>query len=126
MEIPEGVKEDKGKLILKRDEEFKKEEKNKINKVLKLNKSLYGLKQSPRCWNIKLNNFLKNYNYIQRKGDQCLYFKKENNKLTIIAIYFDDCFIIGEDNEIKKIKNTLNKEFKMKDNDELKGFLGIN
>jgi len=32
-------------------------------KVCRLQRSLYGLKQSPRCWNIKFKTFLLNFNY---------------------------------------------------------------
>uniref|UniRef100_A0A5S6R440 Reverse transcriptase Ty1/copia-type domain-containing protein n=1 Tax=Trichuris muris TaxID=70415 RepID=A0A5S6R440_TRIMR len=32
---------------------------NGTNSVCRLNRSLYGLKQSPRCWNKKLVDFLK-------------------------------------------------------------------
>ncbi len=38
----------------------------------------------------------------------------------------DDCFIIGKTNKIESIKEMFNKEFKMKGNNLLSGFLGIN
>ena len=41
--------------------------------VCKLNKSLYGLKQSGRNWNALLDSFLKHNNFIQSMSDPCLY-----------------------------------------------------
>ncbi len=62
LEIPEGLKEEKGELKLKNEEDYendkKKDKKEKNKKVLKLNKSIYGLKQSPRCWNKRITSFL--------------------------------------------------------------------
>src|SRR6185312_1055947 len=56
----------------------------------------------------------------------CIFIKEnENKEKTIIAIYVDDCFIIGNQREIEKVKIIFNQEFKMKDNKELQGFLGI-
>lgn len=42
------------------------------NKVLKLNKSLYGLKQAARAWNIALNKSLTNCGFERSKTDNCL------------------------------------------------------
>ena len=39
---------------------------NQPNAVLKLHRSLYGLKQSPRCWNEKFTSFLKEFNLVNR------------------------------------------------------------
>lgn len=46
------------------------------NKVLKLNRSLYGLKQSPRCWNKKFTTTLRNNGYAQSTADSCLFVRK--------------------------------------------------
>ena len=40
-----------------------------------LNHSIYGLKQSPRCWNQALDSQLKELGFKQMAGDSCLYQK---------------------------------------------------
>jgi hypothetical protein len=38
---------------------------NSNNQVCRLKKSLYGLKQSPRCWNSKFTDFMKKNGFTQ-------------------------------------------------------------
>lgn len=45
------------------------------NYVCKLNKALYGLRQSPKSWNDSLNNCLTGIKFCRSKIDPCLYFK---------------------------------------------------
>ena len=45
--------------------------KGKEDLVCKLKKSIYGLKQSPRCWNSALDNYLKELGFSQVSGDPC-------------------------------------------------------
>ena len=81
---------------------------------MKLKKSLYGLKQSPRVWNSKINDFLLKNNYIKSAYDPCIYFvpgsEKHNiNNLEvakiIIALYVDDLVISSKNlNEIKNFE----------------------
>ena len=40
--------------------------------VCKLKKSLYGLKQSPRCWNTTLTEFLESINFKRNVADPCI------------------------------------------------------
>ena len=43
--------------------------------VCKLRKSIYGLKQFPRCWNAKLSNHLKLLGFKESGADPCVFIK---------------------------------------------------
>lgn len=43
------------------------------NKVCKLNKAIYGLKQASRAWNMKFNNYMVKIGFKQCISDRCLY-----------------------------------------------------
>ena len=49
--------------------------KGKEGMVCKLNKSIYGLKQSPRCWKSSIDSYLQEPGFSQFKADLCIYFK---------------------------------------------------
>ena len=51
----------------------------------KLNKALYGLRQSGRQWFETISTFLIDINFIQLKSDSCI-FRKYNNKNEIICV----------------------------------------
>ena len=53
--------------------------------VCKLNKSIYGLKQSPRCWNSTLDAYLKEMQFTQTASDPCIYYRKTENDMMFIA-----------------------------------------
>ena len=94
--------------------------------VWKLNKSLYGLKQSGRNWNIVLNEFFGKNGFSQSAVDACLYFQRDESNIAFIIIWVDDIVVAA--NSIKlmdNIKNMLKKEFKMKDLGPISWFLGI-
>ncbi|KAI5727868.1 hypothetical protein M8J77_007947 [Diaphorina citri] len=93
------------------------------NSVLRLNKSLYGLKKSPKYWNNKLNDFLLKQGYQRSAYDLCLYVKNG----TYILVYVDDILLFSDDQiEIKWLKEHFNENFKMKDLGNISKFLGMN
>lgn len=94
-------------------------------RVCKLNKAIYGLKQTGRQWNIKLDMKLLEFGLERIKYDPCIYVHRK--MYLIIAIYVDDFLIFYRDaNDLKKIREYLNKHFPMKDLGEVKRCLGLN
>lgn len=94
------------------------------NRVCKLRKAMYGLKQAGRVWNSKLDQTLKSFGLKCSKMDPCIYHGDELN--LIIAIYVDDFLIFYKNEEkLNNIKKLLSKKFRMKDIGVAKGCLGI-
>ena len=100
-------------------------EKGRENLVCKLKKSIYCLKQSPRCWNYSFDNNLKKLGFVQTSGDPCIYVNSEGEQF-IIAVYVDDIILACKsDRLMKEMKDTLARQYKMKDLGELNYFLGV-
>lgn len=98
------------------------------NQVCKLNKTLYGLKQSSRCWFERFDHTLKDIGFKNSGVDPCLYILDKNSvdKNVYIVLYVDDLIICTKDiHSLKLYKNCLLKEFSMTDLQEIKLFLGI-
>ena len=57
--------------------------------VCKLEKCLYGLKQSSRCWNKAFKKSVEKLGFTQASADPCVFIRKKDT-LTIIAIHVDD------------------------------------
>lgn len=95
-------------------------------KVCLLKKSLYGLKQASRIWNLKLDIFLKKFGLNRSNVDECIYYRVDGNNVLIVAIYVDD-FIIFANDDVQKneLKKSLKKQFHMKDIGEAKFVLGM-
>ena len=51
-------------------------EPGKEHLMCKLSKSIYGLKQSPHCWNTALHAHLETMNFKQLHSDPCIYNSK--------------------------------------------------
>ena len=62
--------------------------------VCKLKKSIYGLKQSPRCWNTALEKQLKEMGFIQSTSDPCIYVDAGGDTF-FIGVYVGDIVLAG-------------------------------
>ena len=97
------------------------------DRVCKLDKALYGLKESPRAWYDCFDKFLRELNFDKCKHDYCLYRREDENDVIYIILFVDDLLICCKDKEkIRYIKGLLSSKFKMKDMGEVKNYLGIN
>ncbi len=97
------------------------------NKVCRLIKSIYGLKQSARCWNSVIDEYLKSEGYTSCPTDFCVYIKVINNTvIIIIALFVDDTVICCNHGQTLMLeKKKLRKRFEMKDQGEIHYFLGM-
>lgn len=110
-------------VFVEQPEGFKQQD---TNRVWKLNKSLYGLKQSGRNWNNLLQQYVTEMNFVQSTADPCVFYKTENSETIILLVWVDDIIIASSSEDLmKSLKLKLNKRFNMKDLGELSSFIGI-
>lgn len=94
--------------------------------VCKLNRSLYGLKQSGRQWNVRLHSVLTSMGLRRCETERCLYVGNVNGNKIILAVYVDDLLIASSDvGSIDIIKKKLANEFDISDKGPAKYILGI-
>ncbi|CAN0500929.1 unnamed protein product [Discosporangium mesarthrocarpum] len=66
------------------------------NTIVRLNRALYGCKQSSRAWNIHLTSTLKSFGFDQSKADSCLLRFLDGNETTLlIASHVEDMIAVG-------------------------------
>ena len=69
------------------------------NKVCKLWRSIYGLVQASRSWNIRFDEGIKAYGFIHTSGKACIYKKVSGSSVEFLILYIDDILLIGNDIE---------------------------
>lgn len=65
---------------------------NNTNLVCKLKRSLYGLKEAPKCWNMLFDQTLLDMGFSRSRKDPCLYFDVD----TYLLIYVDDLILFSK------------------------------
>lgn len=94
------------------------------NKVWKLQKGLYGLKQSALEWYKTIDNILIKLGLSKLKKDRCVYVNLTKN--LIVGLYVDDLGIWGKPNQVKWVKGELEKILEIRDLGNMHSFLSIN
>lgn len=94
------------------------------NPVIKIKKSMYGLKQAGRNWYFKLHETLVKLGFQRLEADHAVYIHPESG--LIFAFWVDDIMILHSDPDtIASFKEVMLQEFAMKDMGELTFFLGL-
>ncbi len=82
--------------------------------VCKLNRSLYGLKQSPRCWNKKFKAFLTSHGLQTSEADPCLFYNAAEEHKLLIALYVDDGLVAAKnDEDLQRFLSDLKSQFEV-------------
>ncbi len=99
---------------------------DKTGRVCRLRRSLYGLKQSPRCWNQALHEKLLNIGFQQLNADNCVYKRKTSMGHQFLAVYVDDIILLAKTtSELTELRKKLAAGFKVKDLGQLNYLLGV-
>ena len=85
-------------------------------KICKLRKSIYGLKQASRSWNIYFDEVVKGFDFIKNNEETCVYKKEIGSSVAFLILYVDDILLIGNDIPmLESVKTSLKNSFSMKD-----------
>lgn len=81
------------------------------NRVCKLKRSLYGLRQASRCWNRRFTDSLNKFELRATEVDPSVFTSSEGESRLILAIYIDDRLIVSDEKKIDSLLQELRKEF---------------
>ena len=98
----------------------------------RLRKSLYGLKQAGRNWNILLDDFLRSNGFTRSEADPCLYIYQHENGGPLgsgylaVAVYVDDILTMTNSTALRDAFSAVMAErFKISNKGDLEWFLGM-
>ncbi|KAL0288030.1 UNVERIFIED_CONTAM: Retrovirus-related Pol polyprotein from transposon TNT 1-94 [Sesamum calycinum] len=95
-------------------------------KVCHLQRSIYGLMQAFRSWNIRFDEVIRGYDFVKNDFDPCVYKKVSGSSVLFLVLYVDDILLIGNDIKILgDSKAWLSTQFSMNDLSEASYILGI-
>ena len=96
------------------------------DKVCKLKRSIYILKQASRSWNFRFDEVIRGYGYIKNPKEPCVYKKISGSKVIFLILYVDDILLIRNEKPVLgSTKAWLGENFSIKDLGEASYILGI-
>ena len=67
------------------------------SKICKFQRSIYGLKQASRSWNIRFDETIKEFSFSQNLDEPCVYKKTSGSAVIFLVLCVDDILLIGND-----------------------------
>ena len=96
------------------------------NRVCKLEKSIYVLKQASRRWNLCFHEKVKAFGFSRSEDESCVHVKASGSTITFPVLYVDHILLIGNDIlTLNGVNAWLGKCFVMKDLGDATYTLGI-
>nr|GFA60055.1 retrotransposon protein, putative, Ty1-copia subclass [Tanacetum cinerariifolium] len=96
------------------------------NRVCKLKRSIYGVKQASRQWNKRFDDEIKRFGFIQNRDEPCVYLKASGSNITFLILYVDNILIMRNSIPmLQSVKTYLGKCFAIKDLGEAAYIFGI-
>ncbi|KAK6143244.1 hypothetical protein DH2020_023592 [Rehmannia glutinosa] len=97
------------------------------DKVLRLKKALYSLKQAPRAWNRCIDKYFQENGFVSCPNEYALYIKVyHNGDVLLICLYVDYLIFTGNNLSLfDELKKVISFEFEMTDLSLMSYYLGI-
>ena len=93
---------------------------------MRLLKSLYDLRHSPRCWYGTVDEHVVEIGFKSLKSDPCVYIYSEGGAIYVLTLYVDDVLLLGKDRKVlERIKRKLMGRFSMTDMGDVSLVLGM-
>ena len=94
--------------------------------VVRLKRSLYGLKQAGRRWSETFRTCLINFGFSQSQIDTCLFVYQREQSLIWVVVWVDDCVIVDNDRRLRQEFVThVSNTFPTEDKGELEWILQV-
>ena len=94
--------------------------------VMRLLESLYGLRQSPRCWYGTVDEHVVKIGFKCLKSDPCVYIYSEGGAIYVLILYVDDLLLLGKDRKVlERMNRKLMGRFSMTDMGDVSLVLGM-
>ena len=93
--------------------------------VCRLKKALYGMKQAPQAWYLRIDSYLLSIGFWKSEANPNLYHIVFGGVPLILLLYVDDLFIARGENLIDACKKDLASEFEMTDLGLMHYYLGM-
>ena len=91
-----------------------------------MKKALYSLKQAPRAWNVRIDKYFQDKNFIKCPYEHALYIKAQSGDILIVCLYVDDLIFTGNNPSMfEEFKKDMSNEFEMTDMGFMAYYLGI-
>jgi hypothetical protein len=93
----------------------------------KLNKTLYGLRESPQAFYDDISTFLLSNGYVRTTSDPCMFYKRDSSTEFIMLVVHVDDFAIAASSTVMKEQflSLIGSKYKYKECSTVESFLGI-
>ena len=95
-------------------------------RICRLIKTLYGLKQAGRCWNFEFDQKMQKHGFKRLLSDPCAYIRRDGDKIAIVTVWVDDLLLFATSKSLmEQMKSDLKKEWEITDLGEPSKIVGI-
>ncbi|CAM9424101.1 unnamed protein product [Sphacelaria rigidula] len=93
---------------------------------MRLERVLYGLRQSPNVWNVTMDTELRKVGFSATASDSCVYTKGSHEGYVMLTLYVDDVLMTGPSKSIlQQVQDALKSSFSIPDLGPVSLILGI-